>query len=136
MAKGISFILEANTGTEAVPVWTKVAGQRGGTLNRSKETIDNTSKDTDGWVEKDYGLGEWGIDADGLLVESDAGYRALEDAFMNNTILQVRWVTGAGHKYTGKVLITDFPQEGPYDGEATYSVTLEGTGKPVKTLAV
>lgn len=133
MAKGIDFIVNVNTGTDVAPVWTKVAGQRGGTLNRSRDTFETTSKDSEGWKEKEYGLGEWGIDADGVLVEDDTGYMALEDAFMNSTKVKVQWKTASGAVYDGLALITDFPQEGPYDGEATYSVTFEGTGKPTKT---
>lgn len=132
MAKGINFLLKVNTGTEQTPSYTKVAGQRGGTLNRSRDTIDETSKDGEGWVEKDYGLGEWSIDADGLLVYDDVGYAALEDAFMNETKIKAQWVQGNGDLYEGDVVVTDFPQEGPYDSEATYSVTLEGSGKPTK----
>lgn len=140
MAKGVNFLILAQTGEDPgppiVPIYTKIAGQRGGTLNRSRDTIDNTSKDSEGWVEKDYSLGEWSIEGDGLLVEDDTAYMALEDAFMNETILKAQWKTGAGHMYEGDVIVTDFPMEGPYDAEATYSVTLEGTGKPTKILAV
>lgn len=135
MAKGINFLLYANTGTVETPVWTKIAGQRGGTLNREYDTIDITTKDSDGFTDEDYNFGSWSIEADGLLVETDAGYLALEDAFENAEFLKVRFETLAGNKYEGNVLITDFPIEAPYDDSATYSITLNGKGKYTKVPA-
>lgn len=132
MAKGINFLLYVNTGTDATPAWTKVAGQRGATLNREYDTIDITTKDSDGFTDEDYSFGTWGIEADGLLVESDSGYAYLEDAFENAEFLKVRFETLAGNKYEGNVLITDFPIEAPYDDAVTYSITLNGKGKYTK----
>lgn len=138
MSKGINFALFVKTGEDATsgdPIFSKLGGQRGGTLNRSRDTIDETSKDSEGWREKDYGFGEWSIEGDGLLVEDETAYMKLEDAFMNEEKILAYWMTGAGHKYQGNVVITDFPMEGPYDAEATYSITCEGDGKPTKVLA-
>lgn len=129
---GVKFLVYVNTGTVAVPVYTKVGGQRGATLNRSAETVDVTSKDSNNWLQSEYGLREWSIDFDGLLIESDIAFAELEDALMNQLKLMVRFETAAGNKYEGTALLTDFPIEGPYDGEATYSGTLMGDGAPVK----
>lgn len=136
MARGVNFLLYVNTGTEAVPVYTKVAGQRGGTFNRSSDTLDLTSKDNAGWQDEDYGTASWSIEADGLLVESDAGYAELEEAFDAKAFVLVRWETAGGNKYEGKAVITDFSTEAPYDDSATYSITLNGKGKYTKTAAV
>jgi len=129
MAKGVDFLIFAETtpGTH-----TKLAGQRNGTLNRDRETIDVTSKDGDGWADVEYGLGSWSIEGDGLLVEDDEAFQALEDAFMNETVVKVRFQTAAGNKYEGDALVTSFPIEAPYDDAATYSITLTGKGKPTK----
>ena len=133
-ARGVNFLLFVNTGTEESPIYTKVAGQKGGTFNRSTDTIDLTSKDNYGWQDEDYGIASWSIEADGLLVEDDLGYQALEDAFENKEIVLVRWQTAAGTKYEGDAIITDFSSEAPYDDQATYSVTLNGKGKYEKSL--
>lgn len=132
---GVKFLVYVNTGTVAVPVYTKVAGQRGATLNRSAETVDVTSKDSNNWRENEHGIREWSIDFDGLLVESDIAFAELEDALMNQVKLMVQFETAAGNKYEGTALLTDFPIEGPYDGESTYSGTLMGDGAPVKVPA-
>jgi TP901-1 family phage major tail protein len=136
MARGVNFLLYINTGTVELPTYTKVAGQRGGTFNRSSDTLDLTSKDNAGWQDEDYGTASWSIEADGLLVESDAGYAALEDAFDNKEFVLVRWETAAGNKYEGSAIITDFSTEAPYDDSATYSITLNGKGEYTKTAAV
>ncbi|MFU8688479.1 phage major tail protein, TP901-1 family [Rossellomorea sp. FS2] len=133
-ARGVNFLLFVNTGTAEAPIYTKVAGQKGGTFNRSTDTIDLTSKDNYGWQDEDYGIASWSIEADGLLVEDDLGYQALEDAFENKEIVLVRWQTAAGTKYEGDAIITDFSSEAPYDDQATYSVTLNGKGKYEKSL--
>ena len=130
---GVDFLIQVNTGTEATPTWTTVAGQQNATLNREVDEADITSKDSDGWYEGLPTIRNWSIDFDGLIVEDDTGYKALEDAYMNNEILQVQIVTPVGNKYTGKAYLTDFPIEAPYDDAATYSGTLQGTGPLTKT---
>lgn len=130
---GVDFIIQVNTGTEAAPVWTTVAGQRNATLNREVEEADATSKDSNGWYEGIPTIRSWSIKFDGLIVEDDTGYQALEDAYMNNEILQVQIVTPAGNKYTGKAYLTDFSLEAPYKDDAVYSGTLQGTGPLTKT---
>lgn len=134
MARGVNFLLYVNTGTAELPTYVKAAGQRGGTFSRSSDTIDISSKDSYGWSDEDYGVASWSIEADGLLVESDAGYQALEDAFDNKEFVLVRWETAAGNKYEGQALITDFGTEAPYDDSATYSITLNGKGQYTKTV--
>jgi len=136
MAKGVDFIINVNTGTVDLPVWTKVAGQRGASLSRGAETLDSTSKDSNGWQRNEVGTKNWELSSEGLLVESDTGYGALEDAFMNDEKVKVQMVTAAGNKYEGFAIITDFPVEAPYDDLATYSITLLGDDALEKVTAV
>jgi len=128
---GVNFLVYVRTSIDP-DVWTRVAGQRGGTLNRARDVIDVTSKDSEGWIQNEYSFGNWGIDADGLVIEDDAGFLALEDALQNKEKVMVRFETNAGHQYEGMALVTDFPVDAPYDAEATYTVTLEGDGEPQK----
>ena len=128
--KGIDFILEVQNGADYI----QIGGQQGATLNRSKETIEITSKDSQGWTEKVAGIKEWGIDADGLLILSNVGYQHLENSFMNDTKLKVRIGTLSGMRYEGEAIVTDFPLEAGYEDMATYSVTLEGCGALTRTV--
>lgn len=133
---GINFLIYINTGTVAAPTYTLVAGQRGGTLNRKRDTVELTNKTTgDGFKEYAATFAEWSVDFDGLLVEDDTALKFLDDAFFNNTDLMVRFQTAAGNQYEGNCVLTNFPVEAPYDKEVTYKGTLQGTGAYTKTPA-
>lgn len=125
MAFGVDFLIYMKTGVDE---YTKIAGQRGGTFNRERETIDASSKDNYGWADNEYGMASWSIEGDGVLVESDEAYLALEAAFHDRTDLLVRFQTAAGNKYEGSAIVTNLSIEAPHDDLATYSLTLEGKG--------
>jgi TP901-1 family phage major tail protein len=111
-----------------------LAGQQGATLNRSAETIDATSKDTEGfWKETLQGFKEWSIDCDGAFVESDAAYNELEAAFLGSENVPVYIEFPSGTKYSGSATITDFPIEAPFDDLVKYSLSLQGSGVLTKT---
>jgi TP901-1 family phage major tail protein len=106
-----------------------LAGQKNATLNRSAETIDATSKDTDGfWTESLQGFKSWSIDCDGAFVTDDEAYAILEEAFVAGENVNVFLQMPSGTKYKGNATITDFPIEAPYDDIVTYSVSLTGNG--------
>lgn len=125
--KGIDFVIMLGTN--------KIAGQRGASLSRSADTMEATSKDSNGWKEFESSFKEWSIDADGLLPVNDAGYTALEDAFTSGSKLDVKLVDTDGKGFEGQVIVSDFPIEAPYDDLATYSVTFQGTGELEKLSA-
>lgn len=129
--KGVDILLLVNTGTDATPVWTPVGGQRGATLSESVETIDVTAKDSGGAQEFEPGFYSWSISADGVYVESEQGYEALVNAIRNRQKIKVRWSEGGTDVFEGTAIVTSRELEGPYDGEATYSIELQGTGQPI-----
>lgn len=125
---GVTFLLEVNTGTDAVPVYTAAAGGRNATLNLSVDEIDITSKDSNNWHEGLPSIRSWSIDFDELFVENDNGLVVIQNMYFNNVQLKVRCKTPLLKTFSGKVTLTDFSLEGPYDGEMTVSGTLQGTG--------
>jgi len=127
--KGIDFVLKVNTGTIDIPVYSILGGQRGATLNRSVDTIEVTTKHSNNWKEFLPSIGEWSIDADGLVVDSDVAFNELERCFMDRANLLIELTTPGGKTYKGTVIITDFPIELPYDDAVTYSAKLNGTGE-------
>ena len=132
MAKrGKDTAVYVNTGTEVEPEWVRVGGQRGGTFNRGSDTLDVASKDSDGWADEDYASNNWGHDFDGLIPENKETYAMLEDAWYNQEFVMTRWTSGSNRIWEGKCIITDFPEEAPYDDAMTYSITLSGKGKPI-----
>lgn len=128
MASGVDFKIYVNKGQDNSPEYVAVGGQRGGKLNRSGSEIDVTTKDTGGWKASKVGLLEWSIDGDGVFLESDEGFKALEGAFLQRKEVLVKMGTATGLHYKGKAVVTDFPLDMPYDNEITYSVKLKGTG--------
>lgn len=128
--KGVDILIMVNTGTDAVPVWTAVGGQRGATLSETNDTFETTHKASGGYKEYEYGYGDWTISADGVYIDSDAGYQALVTALRTKAKIKVRWQEAGDDVYEGLALVTSRDLEGPYDGEATYSVELQGSGAP------
>jgi TP901-1 family phage major tail protein len=117
--------------------YVEVGGQRNATFSEEVETIDVTSKSSDGYTESDYGLGSWSISCDGVYVLGDAQYKALKDAMRNKEKVKVRWAeTGTGGQTEeGFALVTSRELEAPFDAEVTYTVELTGSGKPTATTA-
>jgi TP901-1 family phage major tail protein len=133
--RGVDILLVVNTGTDAVPVWTVVGGQRGATISESNETIDTTSKTTVGFFEYDYGLGSWTVSADGAYVLNDMAFEELKTACRNKEKIKIRVKEGTAKAEEGYALITSMERDAPYDGELTYSFEFQGTG-PLTTITL
>ena len=108
-----------------------LGGQRDFTLNRSAETVDTASKDTQGgWSSSVAGMKEWSIDNDGLFVPSDQSHSILSQAFENSDPVCIKVVDGKRKvgMFGGLAVVTDYPIEAPHDDAVTYSITLSGMG--------
>lgn len=123
-----------------------LGGQRGATLNRSAETIDVTTKDGDYWSESVAGFRSFSIDCDGAYIQGDESLKTINTAFETGASIEVivymnvevlspdsAPTYSAKEKYEGKVIITEFSYDLPYDDLASYSMTLQGTGKLTST---
>jgi TP901-1 family phage major tail protein len=105
-----------------------VGGQRGATLTEEAETIDITSKDSNGMQEFDYGFGSWKVKADGLYIKNEAGYALLKDKMRAKQPVKLRISEQGTPTEEGSAIITSRELEMPYDGEVTYSVEFQGSG--------
>lgn len=108
-----------------------VAGQQNLTINRSADSIEINSKDTEGgWKSKIAGMKEWSIDTDGMYVLSDDSHKALTTAYNNGDLLCIKVINKKTSKglFGGLATVTDYTLEAPYDDAMTYSITLEGNG--------
>lgn len=111
-----------------------VAGQQGLTINRSKDSIEVTSKDTKGgWKSKVGGMKEWSIENDGLYVGEDESHRALNKAFHDDEMVCLKVINQKEKTsmFGGLAIVTDYPIEAPFDDAVTYSISLEGVGELV-----
>lgn len=109
----------------------EAGGQRGATLSETNDTFETTHKGSAGYKEYEYSFGDWTISADGLYISGDAGYDAIVDALRTKKKVKVRWTEAGTQTFEGTALVTSRDLEGPYDGEATYSVEFQGSGAPV-----
>lgn len=108
-----------------------VAGQQGLTINRSADTIEVSSKDTEGgWKANIAGMKEWSIDTDGLYVGSDESHKVLTKAFENSDPVCIKVVNNKTNAdmFGGLAYVTEYTLEAPHDDGMTYSITLSGNG--------
>ena len=126
--KGLDVLIKVNVGTAESPEYVAVGAQRGASLSRSAETLDKTSKDSDGWQESLAGLKSWSISTDGLLILDDEGYEALENAYMMNENVLVQFSTKSGAMFEGDAIITAIDLDAPYDDLISYTAEFQGSG--------
>lgn len=111
-----------------------VAGQQGLTINRTKDSIEVTSKDSKGgWKQKIGSFKDWSIDNDGLYVPSHESHKALSAAFKNDELVCIKVIDQKNEvgMFGGLALLTDYSLEAPYDDAMTYSISLDGSGELV-----
>lgn len=108
-----------------------VAGQQGLTINRTKDSIEVSAKDTvGGWKSYIGGMKEWSIDNDGLYVGDDESHKALSKAFHDDELVCIKVINQKEKTslFGGLAIVAEYPIEAPYDDAVTYSITLQGNG--------
>jgi len=124
--KDILLSIWDNTGSTLLAI----AGQQGLTINRDKDTIEVTSKDSEGWKQFVVGLKEWSIDNDGVYVRDHNSHKQLKDLFEGDApfLIKVTNQKTQTDMFGGLALLTSYPIEAPYDDAVTYTISLQGTG--------
>lgn len=115
-----------------------IEGQQSLTINRSADTIEVTSKDTEGgWKSSIAGMKEWSIDNGGVYVKNGNAHKALSDAFEKSNPVCIKVYDQKAGKglFGGLACITEYNLEAPYDDAMTYSVSLQGMGALVDLTA-
>lgn len=116
-----------DTGTDILAV----GGQKSLNISRSADTIEITSKDTDGgWKSYIAGMKEWSIDTEGIYVKDDESHAILSAAFEagDPVCLKVYDNKRKAGVFGGLAVITDYPIEAPYDDSVTYKLKFNGMG--------
>lgn len=110
-----------------------VAGQQSLTINRDGDTIEVTSKDSDGWKEFIMGFKEWSMDQDGIYVQGEHSHKLIGKFYDNGEPILIKVTNQTDEKdmFAGMGLITSYPIEAPYDDSVTFTINLQGTGKLV-----
>lgn len=117
-------------------------------LSLSGNAIEVSSKDSAEWTDKIMGKLSWNITSDNLFTETD--YTSMVDLWMArqpiDVIFSVKdttstampvggWIPKAASGFKGKVVITQIEANASDNENATYSITLEGTGALSKITA-
>jgi predicted secreted protein len=111
---------------------TKIAEVQDVTLTIDLKTIDATSHDSAGWMEKIAGNIEWKATAKALYVFGDAVRQTVRDALINKTtvtlVVQPKYNTVGQEKFTGTAWISKYTNALPNEAAAAVDVEFEGTG--------
>lgn len=126
--QGKNYFIYLNTGTVAKPEWTKLGGQRGGSLSRKADSIDASHKDSGGWKVTLQGLKEWSIELDTIVMANDEAMQALNQAFLADQAVNLKFEYPNKSCVTGWASITEMSIDAPHDDVATYKGTLNGIG--------
>ena len=121
VTKGLDILVYV--GTKAV------GGQKGCTLTMEAETIDVSNKNDFGWASTIGGAKSWSVSCDGQFIANDEGQKALMDAFVAGTEVQVEMKNTAESIYfSGKAAITSLEVDAQFDDVATMTIELQGIG--------
>ena len=119
VTKGLDILVYV--GTKAV------GGQKGCTLTMEADTIDVSNKNDFGWASTIGGAKSWSVSCDGQFIADDQGQKALMNAFVAGTEVQVEMKNTAESIYfAGKAAITSLEVDAQFDDVATMSMELQG----------
>ena len=130
--KGSSFLLKDNsTGTPAT-----VGGLRSTSMTINGEAVDITTKDSNAFISSGNdkardllqggGVRSMTISASGVFTDSSTE-NILRGFAFDGAIQNYDLVFSDGSKISGAFLITSYERAGEFNGEETYSVTLESS---------
>lgn len=129
--KGRSFLLKQGSASAG----TTLAGMRTTGLTVNNEQVDITNKDSNGFREylEDAGTKSLSITAEGVWKDSAVEQTVRGYAFANS-INAFALVFGNADTLEGTFAITSYQRAGAFNGEETYSITLESSGSYAYTV--
>jgi TP901-1 family phage major tail protein len=129
--KGSAFLLKVGDGASP-PTYATVAGMRTTQMSVSGEAVNITSKDSGGWRELLSGAGvrSVSVSAAGLFTGSAAEVRVRNSA-LAGTINDYELRFESGETMRGRFLVTRLDYAGDYNGERSYTLSLESSGAVV-----
>ena len=129
--KGSAFLLKVGDGGSPV-AYATVAGMRTTQLSVNGEAVNVTSKDSGGWRELLSGAGVRSVSVSGagIFTGSVAEVRIKGNA-LSGAIDDYRLTFESGETMTGRFLVTRLDYAGDYNGERSYTLSLESSGAVV-----
>ncbi|KGJ49703.1 phage tail tube protein [Paraclostridium dentum] len=105
-----------------------IGGQTGASMNKESDTTDTTTKDSGMWAEPEVSGLSWSVDCDGLVVVGDAALKALNKAWREAQLVDIKYGTAEAYEH-GKALISSLSENAPNKEKCTYSVSFQGVGE-------
>jgi TP901-1 family phage major tail protein len=129
--KGSAFLLKVGDG--AVPVgYATVAGLRTTQLSINGDPVVVTTKDSGGWRQLLSGAGVRSVSVSGPGVFTGSAAEArLKTSALAGTVDDYRLTFEGGESMTGRFLVTRLDYAGDFNGERSYTVSLESSGAVV-----
>ncbi|MFA5990265.1 MAG: phage tail protein [Sphingomonas sp.] len=129
--KGSAFLLKVGNG--AVPLaFATMAGLRTTQLSINGEAVAITSKNSGGWRELLSGAGVRSVNVSGAGVfTGSAAEGRIKSSALAGTIDDYQLSFESGETMTGRFLVTRLDYAGDYNGERSYTLTLESSGPVV-----
>lgn len=125
--KGSSLLLKIGSGS---PVsYTTVGGLRSTSITMNDEAVDVTNKDSAGvrTLLAQGGVNSMSVSGSGVFTDA-ASEATLRSAFNAATFSSFQIIIPELGTYTGSFMVASLEYAGEYNGEVTYSVTLESSG--------
>tara|TARA_Y100000361_G_C11155922_1_gene344128 strand:- start:2161 stop:2568 length:408 start_codon:yes stop_codon:yes gene_type:complete len=126
--KGSALLLKIGNGGSP-ETFTTVGGLRSTEISLSDETVDVTNKDSSGnrTLLADAGIASVSISGSGVFTDA-ASETALKNAWNSATLSNYQVIIPDFGTYEGAFQVTALSYAGEFNGEVTYSVTLESSG--------
>jgi TP901-1 family phage major tail protein len=130
--KGSAMLLKIGatpSGSAASDTYTTIAGLRSTSITHNEETVDVTNKDSSQVRELLAGAGVYSVSISGSGILTDnSSLTTLEGAMNASDYHNFQVVVADFGTYEGEFAVTSFEIGGEYNGEITYSITLESAG--------
>ena len=129
--KGSAFLLNVGDGA-AMPAFATVAGLRTTQLSINGESVVVTNKDSDGWRQLLSGAGVRSVSVSGAGVfTGSAAETRIRGNALAGTIDDYRLAFEGGDTMTGRFLVARLDYAGDFNGERSYTLSLESSGPVV-----
>ena len=129
--KGSAFLLKVGDGA-AEPRFATVAGLRTTQLSINGEAVVVTSKDSGGWRQLLGGAGVRHVSVSGAGVFTGSAAEArLKGHALSGALDDYRLTFEGGESMTGRFLLTRLDYAGDFNGERSYTLSLESSGPVV-----
>jgi TP901-1 family phage major tail protein len=126
--KGSAFLLKVGDGGEPVG-YTTVAGLRTTQMSVNGAMVDVTSKDSGGWRELLSGAGVRSVSVSGAgIFTGSAAETRIKGNALSGTLDEYRLAFEGGETISGRFLVTRLDYAGDYNGERSYTLSLESSG--------